>query len=208
MTRLAFVRHGETDWNSGQRLQGQQDIELSPRGRLQVEALRPVVESLGADRVVRSPLVRCTQTAELLGVDGTVDPRWMEADLGDWTGLTKTDVADRWDGMYAAWRAGTANPPGGESLEQLRLRVGEALADLPRGDGGTTLVVTHGGPIRAVCQLMLGLETGQLVPVLPASLTVVDVSGPRPRLAAYNVVRPVGNEQPAPVAASPLELTD
>ncbi|MBA2696860.1 MAG: histidine phosphatase family protein [Actinobacteria bacterium] len=189
MTLLALVRHGETTWNAERRLQGQEDVGLSDRGHDQVRLLAPLVAALQPTRVLRSPLLRCAQTATELDVHAAVDDRWMEADLGDWTGLTRDELVARNDGGYGAWRAGEASPPAGESLAQLRSRVGEALSEV-RGaatPGETVLVVTHGGPIRAVCHLLLGLETGQLVSVAPASLTLVDLSGPRPRLAGYNL---------------------
>lgn len=189
MSRLALVRHGATAWNQEGRLQGQEDIGLSPQGRSQVAALGPVVAALGAIQVVRSPLRRCAQTAAVLGLHGQSDPRWMEADLGEWTGRTRSDLLATGDGRYEAWRAGERVPPGAETLAQVRARVGAALESVRAvlRPGTTTLVITHGGPIRAVCHLLLGLETGQLVPVAPASLTVLDLAGPRPRLAAYGV---------------------
>ena len=46
MTRLALLRHGETEWNAEHRLQGQRDIGLSPRGRAQVRRQRQAVRDL------------------------------------------------------------------------------------------------------------------------------------------------------------------
>lgn len=194
-TRLVLLRHGATEWNLAGRLQGNADIGLSETGRDQARAVRPLLDPWAVDRVVRSPLLRCAQTADEIGVDGLpslddpevrVDARWAEADLGEWTGRTREELIDRGDRAYDAWRAGSLVPPGGESLEDIRARVDDALTEL-RGRAGTTLVVTHGGPIRAVLHLLLGLRTGQVVPVSPAGLTVVDLSLGRPRLAAYNL---------------------
>ncbi|WP_075295647.1 MULTISPECIES: histidine phosphatase family protein [unclassified Pseudonocardia] len=190
--RLVLVRHGETAWNAGHRLQGDADVPMSDSGRAGVRALRPVLDVHGADHVVVAPLGRTRETAELLGLStaGT-DARWREAHLGEWTGRSVPDLpADR----YAEWRAGRAAPPGGESFAELTERVLAGLADLP-GEG-TTVVVSHGGPIRIVLRHLVGLPPEKLVPVGPATLTVVDRSGALDRLHAYNIggVRTAGAE--------------
>ncbi|WP_053206444.1 histidine phosphatase family protein [Jiangella muralis] len=187
MTLLLLVRHGETDWNAERRLQGREDRPLSARGRGQARALAPYVARYRPDHVTCSPLLRTRQTAHLLGVTVSgLDPRWQEADLGSWTGRTREELVATGDGGYAAWRAGSYQPPGAEPLTALRLRVAAAIDDLAIG-GGVHLVVTHGGPIRAACHLLVALEPAALVPVPPGSLTVFDLGGPRPRLRAFNV---------------------
>jgi len=52
-------------------------------------------------------------------------------------------------------------------------------------EGAQALVVTHGGPIRALCARLLGTEVDALARVANASLTVVVLTD-RPRLIAYN----------------------
>lgn len=190
MRALYLVRHGETAWNAERRLQGREDLPLSVHGREQVESLRPVVTSVlpEIDRlaVVTSPLRRARETQDVLGLSAdTVDARWQEADLGTWTGRSRDDLVAVGDGAYAAWRAGTHTPPGAESIERLRARVAAAIDDLAHLD--TVLVLTHGGPIRAACHLLVGLVSARLVPVQPGSLTAFDLTGPTPRLRAYNL---------------------
>ncbi|MHA6627529.1 histidine phosphatase family protein [Pseudonocardia sichuanensis] len=197
--RLLLVRHGETVWNAERRLQGDRDIPLSATGRAQASALAPVVAAHAPACVVTSPLARTRETAELLGFPGERhDARWQEADLGDWTGLRTAVLRER-GGAYAAWRAGRFTPPGGEPFAALTERVAAGVADL-RADpgGGVVLVVTHGGPIRAVLRHLLGLEPARIVPVGPASLTVLDLGVDGARLHGYNIragaeaVQPVG----------------
>lgn len=186
MKALFLVRHGETAWNAERRLQGRQDVSLSERGRVQIEAIRPLVQAIESTAVVVSPLARARESCDLLGLDVThVDDRWQEADLGSWTGRTREELLAVGDGGYAAWRAGVLSPPGSEPLADLHDRVRSALEDLEAEE--RVLVVTHGGPIRAVCSLLVGLEPARLMPVQPGSVTAFDLSGAFPRLRGYNV---------------------
>lgn len=170
LSRLLLVRHGETSWTHEHRLQGQTDIPLDDAGRAQAAALRPIVQEFMPNRVVSSPALRAAETAELLSdLTPVFEPRLKEADLGEWEGLTPAEIGED----YAGWRAGTVVPPGGEPREVLIRRVTQALQEAVESPG-TVLVATHGGVVRAVLDALLGLRTDQIVPVAPASLTVLD----------------------------------
>lgn len=169
---LVLVRHGETTWNALERLQGRADAPLSEQGREQVLDLAKHL--VGFERVVRSPLCRAAETADLLGyADAAVDERWNELDLGAWTNCWLADLPPQ---QIAHWRAGDYVPPGGEQFADAVDRVGDAITAL--GASRTpTLVISHGGAIRAAVTWVTGLERGRLTPVRPASVTVLDVTG-------------------------------
>jgi glucosyl-3-phosphoglycerate phosphatase len=78
--------------------------------------------------------------------------------------------------------------PGGETFDQLQQRAHDALKSLLAtvGEAGTALVVTHGGVIRALLARLIGLTPDRLVPVEPASATVLQLL-PTPRLEAFNL---------------------
>jgi len=184
VTRLLLVRHGETSWNGERRLQGQEDIPLSARGLDQARALAPVVRSFRPATVFGSDLLRATQTAAALGYPEVVrDRRLREAHLGAWVGLSAADLMRTDPDAYLAWRQGTLTPPEGESFETLMGRVRAALEDV-LGAPSPVLVVTHGGVVRAALALLLGLYPDRIVPVSPASLTVVDVPAGVTRVGA------------------------
>ncbi len=191
MNKLLLVRHGETAWNASKVLQGQADIPLSEQGRAQAQQLAPLVAYWAPCSAHASDLLRARQTAELLGwPQAAIDPRWREADLGEWTSRPVKDLLICDSKRYRSWRDGLESPPGGESMEQLRTRVAAALASLHEGHSGNVLLVTHGGVIRAVLALTLGLTAERIVAVDPGSLTILDMRE-TPRLLAYNHV-PVG----------------
>lgn len=173
MTLLLLVRHGETEWNRARKLQGQQDIPLSARGTQQAVALAEMVASFAPDSVVTSDLARTQQTATALGYSAPkTDPQWREADLGSWTGAAIDVLRKTTPNLYTAWRNGTFTPEGAEPFSILRKRVVTATKTLGTS-GKTVLVVTHGGPIRALCAELLCLPPPRVVPVSPGSLTVL-----------------------------------
>ena len=160
---LYYVRHGLTEWNVQQRLQGSHDVPLIAEGRSQAlrcgEILRDLLAHDGrvpGDLVyVSSPLIRARETMELvraslgLPVAGyEVDARLAEISFGDWEGLTYEDVIAR-DGDVVAKRESDKwgfLPPGGESYAQVTARVGAWYDELE----GDAVVAAHGGTARAL----------------------------------------------------------
>lgn len=187
--RLLLVRHGETAWNAARKLQGQADISLSERGARQVAGLQGIVRAFAPIHTVASDLRRTLESAAALGYTPERDPRWREADLGAWTGESIDALRERTPEAYRAWREGTLTPAGAEAFETLSARVLGATCEL-LGRGETTLVVTHGGPIRAVCAHWLGLPPKRVIPVSPGSLTVLEFAAngavPSAKLHTFN----------------------
>lgn len=186
--RLVLVRHGETAWNAQRRLQGQQDISLSERGRADALALRGAVAALGAEHAVSSPLARARDTAAALGLDPVLDPRLMEAYLGEWEGELSADLAGVPNTRYWEWRVGGYTPPGGESFQELQGRVVAALTELADAHEGTVVAVTHGGVVRAAIDALCHIAPDQITPAASPSLTaLVRERRGAWRLGAYNV---------------------
>ncbi|WP_217915786.1 histidine phosphatase family protein [Miltoncostaea marina] len=194
--RLILVRHGQSEWNAAGRLQGAADPPLSGVGRRQAEALRPLVAALRPDLAVSSDLRRARETLALLGLavpELPPDARLREADLGDWTARLPVELGPADRQAFARWRLGHGAPPGGEPWRATRARVAAALADLAASGARRVVAVTHGGPVRAACQELAGLDPEHLVPVRNASVTVLETE-PVPHLLGF------GMEAPAPVA--------
>lgn len=199
MTRVVLVRHGETEWNSARRLQGQRDISLSAAGRSRVEDLAQMIAGFRAERVWSSPLRRARESAAALGFDDpAVDDRLMEASLGEWEGELSAEIAAAPGSRYRDWRAGRFTPPGGESFEQLRARVVAALNDIAGAGQGTVLVVTHGGVVRAALDGLCAISPTQIVPADSPSVTVLDRSDEgRWRLASFNLAPAPPDDDPS-----------
>jgi broad specificity phosphatase PhoE len=177
MARLLLVRHGESTWNAQGRWQGWADAPLSELGRAQAEAAAPTAAPV--DAVVSSDLQRACVTAELMAavleIDGVdVEPGLRERDVGDFTGLTRAEIEERWPGVLSQGNASIARDPRfGESVEQLTARVNDALTRLAATFAGQrVLVITHGGVIRNL-ERSLGIEPDPL-PNLAGREVLVD----------------------------------
>ena len=189
-TRIILVRHGETGWNVARRLQGQVDVPLSPVGRHQVAALRPVIDHLRPDFVVTSGLRRAGETAEALGLAVDVgEPDLNECHLGDWEGVESAHLRAAGPD-YALWRVGRYDPPGAETHAEFRARISRGfwsvVATARARESATVCMVTHGGVVRGLLHTLIGLDPALAVPSHPASVTLLDVTGEHAQLRLYN----------------------
>jgi broad specificity phosphatase PhoE len=154
VTTILMARHGETDWNRDQRFQGHADPPLNELGREQAQALAEGLAGERLDAVYTSPLHRASETAAIvaarLGLEAEPLDGLREVDVGSWSGLTRTDVEQRFPDGYRRWLDFGHGWDDGESYDDLGKRVLATLAELAaRHPGGRILVVTHGGPMRA-----------------------------------------------------------
>ncbi len=210
---LVLLRHGETDWNAQQRMQGHIDIPLNDTGRAQARAAAPSVAGLRADVVVSSDLSRARETAAavvaLTGQALPVDQRLRETSLGDWQGLTRAEVVATWPGEWEKWRTTTAHysPPGGESRWQVAQRAAAVVDELDESGAQRGLLVSHGGLIVGLTGYLLGLPPtswGSLVGITNCHWVVLHRLGEAWRLHSYNaglteVVLPADAEEVAGV---------
>ena len=162
MATILLARHGETDWNREHRFQGHADPPLNETGRAQARELAERLSGEGVRHIYASPLARARETAEIvgerLGVPVAVVPALMEVDVGSWSGLTRSEVQERFPEGYRRWLALGHGWDDGESYEELAQRAVPALAELgARHRGERILVVTHGGPIRAAHAAAAGI---------------------------------------------------
>lgn len=119
-------------------------------------------EGLGIERLVASDLSRCRMAGEAIGEAASlslaIDPRWRELDFGDWDGKAASMIDREAIGRFRD--DPDANPPpGGERWSALVARVSAAIAELAPVP---TLVVTHGGAMRAALHILCGFDQRRL----------------------------------------------
>lgn len=93
---IIVTRHGQTDWNALERVQGQTDIELNDIGKKQAEKTGELIKNEKIDLIITSPLKRARETAEIInlkiGVPIIEENRLMERYYGKSEGLTKKEI--------------------------------------------------------------------------------------------------------------------
>lgn len=136
--KILLVRHGETDWNVAQRIQGSTDTPLNETGIMQAQKL---AEELAKREtpiigVYTSKLERAAKTAECvakkLGKECIVLPGLEEINFGLWEGITWEQVEEQFPVEFQTWRQNRRyeHPPKGESYQELVERVVTALQKL------------------------------------------------------------------------------
>lgn len=165
-TRIIAVRHGETAWNVGQRIQGHLDIELNETGRLQALRLARALEGRETiDAIYCSDLSRARQTAQAvadaLGLPLTPTPALRERSFGEYEGLTFPQVRESWPDQAERWRRRDpdwAPPGGGESLRELKERLTQTVNELAvRHVGQHIALFTHGGVLDMLYRIAAGM---------------------------------------------------
>ncbi|MEZ4768009.1 MAG: histidine phosphatase family protein [Caldilineales bacterium] len=195
-TTIYLCRHGESLWNQAGRAQGQSPDApgLTELGRAQARLLAERMRRAGVDGLVSSDLRRAVETVAYVGqaldLPPVQDPRWREIHLGQWQGLTRAQVAERWPETRAAVDHGQDLPRGvdGETYAQLAARTMQAIADLARShEGRTVCVVSHGGNVRAALLNLPGALDGldpRALPVPNTSVTVLRVANGQAEVVA------------------------
>lgn len=198
-TSFWLIRHALVDENARAYLYGVMDVPLCETTLLsQAPMYRTLAARLPrpADWIV-TPLSRTRRTAETIFRHGYpeaplhVEPELIEQSLGEWQGLPHADLPERLAlPAHAFWpMGGHEKPPGGESMAEVIIRVGEAMERLARDHAGRNVViVSHGGAIRGAVAhaLRIGADNALHMSIQNLSLTRLDHTPRGWRVACVN----------------------
>lgn len=191
-TTVLLVRHGETELTRSKAMSGSSvpGPGLAPAGRVQAARAADLVFRVGRtvwpdlhhpSALHASPMVRTQESARAvgrrLGLPVTTDDAFAESDFGRWEGLTVPQVEERWPGELRRWYEEPSRPaPGGESLDDVGVRVEAGLERLLAGGvGRSVVVVSHAMAIRAAVGVTLDVPASRWtwLRILPSSVTVL-----------------------------------
>lgn len=188
---LYLLRHGDTGMTG--RYIGSSDPGLSERGVRQVKKTRLQLRNAGIDKVFCSPLLRCRQTAELLSLPCSCrfSDSVKEIDFGRWEEKSFEEIIRIDKEIVDSW---VSDPdhfcfPGGDSIDHFRQRVEQFKKQLDDGLEKTVLVVSHGGVIRHLLCLILGLNAHNylIFDVQPGRFCTVKLFGEEGILTGFNL---------------------
>jgi len=155
--RLIGIRHGESEANAARCYSGQVDAALTARGVEQAQALGERFRGVPFDAMYCSNLSRAQKTAEAIaahhGIEPHADPILRERDYGDMENRPFDEARERFPEFFERLRVfDTSCPiPGGESADDVRVRVSSFVDRmLAEHLGQTVVLVAHGGILRTL----------------------------------------------------------
>jgi alpha-ribazole phosphatase len=165
VTKIIYVRHGQTAWNLEMKYQGQTDISLNILGLEQAEAVAMRLASEEINAVYASDLKRAYATAEAIAnkhhLKVQSESAFREIHFGEWEGLTYDSICKRWPDVmnHLYSRPDEIGIPGGESFRELKKRAVAGIERLVKKHPDETIVVaSHGGTIRTILCAALNIH--------------------------------------------------
>ena len=151
---ITLVRHGQTEYNYQNRLQGITNVMLNDTGRRQAHKLKEKIKNEKYDICFSSPLIRALETAMMLVGDRVEiirDNRLIERNLGDYEGKDAKDYSsdNYWDYNL------NCGDKGVEAVKDLLKRCQNFLDYIETyHKDKKILVVSHGAVIRGLHHLL------------------------------------------------------
>ncbi len=156
--KLLLLRHGETDWNVANKIQGSTDIPLNVLGKEQAKQAANYIDKTeyNIECIYTSGLQRALQTAEIIGEELGLcvlsKDGLEEMSFGEWEGRSWKAIGEENSSVYQRWHKERryTNTPSGESYDEVVNRVVAALSEIVRNQVEDVLVVTHSAVIMAL----------------------------------------------------------
>lgn len=184
MTEICLVRHGQTDWNFQEIIQGREDIPLNEIGKKQASQSAAALRAESWDIIVSSPLVRAHETAQAIAnaveIDAIhLDERFMERNFGVASGKPVAEVRQFiTDG----------NVEGMETDQEIVERCFEALKDVAQKYmGKRIIIVAHSHAIKAMLHAISPEEITFQTPLQNACISYVREIEGTWQVVKYNI---------------------
>lgn len=184
-TTIYFIRHGQTQWNKEQRMQGWQNSNLTDLGKEQADLLGKKFkrENLQLDLFYSSPSPRALETVNIinqsLGVETLEEFGFQEINMGIWEGKTYPEIIEKnpeeWHNFWEKPEDFKADNKG-ETFEELSCRSFSSLKKAIKANEGKQIgIVSHRITIKSMIANLLGISKSELEDVEPNSVTKVSI---------------------------------
>ena len=165
MTSIYLVRHGQTAWNREEIFRGRTDVPLDQTGLKQAELVGQYFKGIEIHGIFSSSLSRAWQTAEKVAECHNLKVQPLQGILdmsfGNWEGRPHQEIRKSDTETYRQWveTPHQVRLPGGESLDDVRVRAMAAMEEVIRTHAGKTLIlVTHRVVNKVLICGILGLD--------------------------------------------------
>ena len=140
---IYIIRHGKTELNKSNVLQGRSDYPLNDEGIKQAEEAAFILKNVTFDYVFSSPLIRSVRTAEIVVPQSSIqiDERLIEMDYGSYEGVNLMNPPAEIQKFFSDFVHNEA-PEGMEQLSSVVDRAGKFIEDI-RKLSGNILISTH-----------------------------------------------------------------
>ncbi|PSF38758.1 histidine phosphatase family protein [Aphanothece hegewaldii CCALA 016] len=172
-TRVIIVRHGQSNFNALQKIQGRSDLSvLTETGQNDAEKVGKALKDINIDAIYCSPLQRAKTTAQIIQsclvnpTEINVNNQLIEVDLPLWENLSKDEVKEKFPDDYRCWHKTPQEFKmilDGEKehypLLSLYQQAKNFWSDiLAKHDNQTILIVGHNGINRCLILTALGMH--------------------------------------------------
>jgi broad specificity phosphatase PhoE len=189
MTPLFLLRHGPTEAVVQGAPLGRTDLPVIAEGEVRWPAVKQELLTFGIQRVLCSPLQRSRLHAEDLGLPSLVLEDLAEQSFGAWEGRPWGELSEADPIATKAFFADPVKvaPPEGESFARCASRAVMALQGALQGEA-PTLVLAHGGSLRALMAHFLGLPLERALDLAwaPFGLSLIEIYGPNRGLLRFH----------------------
>ncbi len=157
---IYIIRHGQTELNIRNALQGRSDHPLNETGIRQAEEAAKRLKGISFDIVYSSPLIRAVQTAKILAPDRepVIDERLIEMEYGPYEGKSLRELGPEVMTFFRDFVHNPA-PEGMEPLESVVRRGGAFMEDRCRRDGNI-LISTHAIAMKGILEYLTPASGG------------------------------------------------
>jgi alpha-ribazole phosphatase len=184
MRTIYLIRHGKVAFHGKKCCIGRTDLPLSEGGRNQALELASYFHDKDLTIIYTSPLERARSTADLLAQGRwpiEACPLLTELNMGDWEGLTFSEIKDTWPALYAerGQNPESVVPPNGETLSDAMDRIGAVFQQILSHSSGNIAIVAHSAVNRLlICKLAgLPLRSWASLPQPYGCVTTILING-------------------------------
>lgn len=151
---IYIIRHGKTELNKANVLQGRSNYPLNDEGIRQAVEATKMLESIEFDYVYSSPLIRAVQTAEIVAPDKEIrlDERLIEMDYGQYEGTDLRNMPEEIRIFFSDFVHNPA-PDSMEPLAEVVKRTGAFLEEI-RSIKGNILISTHAIAMKGILEYL------------------------------------------------------